>query len=119
MTQPDLFKNERVEKQRLFFFSVLSSAMLLIAVLSRQPYGFYQAIRWVICANLVWLAVHIYKEHEDWYYPLLYVILAIIFNPIAPFHFDRGVWLVLDAAALLLIALPALGFVAAFKKKNY
>lgn len=70
-------------------------------------------LRWIVCAAAVAIAAHLFQG-ESYKHAWLFVIIAVIFNPIAPIHFDREVWRVIDALA----ALPFIGVAGASLRRR-
>ena len=99
------------EKQNVIVKSV-SIMMLLIAALE-LPYDYYVFLRWIICGSSGYFA---YIYFQDGFRKVGYVFLgiAIIFNPIAPFYLNKSTWIIIDiiVAGMFLISI----FVR--KKKN-
>lgn len=60
-----------------------------------HPYSFYMLLRWFNCIMAGYLAWRLfYSERVP--LALLFGIVAIIFNPIAPIRFQRDTWATLD-----------------------
>ena len=80
------------------------AAMLLVA-LGPMPYGFYTLLRWVACGAFLCLA---YQEHQlrsgatGW--SVLFVGMAILFNPLLPIHLTREAWAPIDAGSAIVVA---------------
>lgn len=90
--------------------SVLLGAGVWCAVLALvhfDHYWVYQLSRWGVCAAAVFGAVTL--AGKPWQWPLW--ALAVLFNPIAPIHFGRDVWQILDGVAALVF------IIATFLKK--
>jgi hypothetical protein len=72
---------------------------LLLAVLP-LPYGYYFLLRWLVTAFSLYLAYQ-YSENASkltgW--TLTYLLMAVLWNPVAPVFLDRESWFVLDLAA--------------------
>ena len=70
-------------------------AILFFTCLLEMPYGYYQLVRWVA---LVGFAVLAYKSYEDENIVLaiVYVGLAILFQPVFKIALGREVWNVVD-----------------------
>ena len=78
------------------------AAMVLLVALAQWPYVYYQVLRWVVCAAAVNVAYRAYRWKRQatlW----AFAIVAIIFNPLAPFHLPRGVWQVLNLAGVVVL----------------
>ncbi len=82
----------------------LIAAAMLFAALGRQPYDYYTLLRWVACgvaAFTAFQAVEIKKTGWLW----VFVIVAVVLNPIAPLRLKRETWAYVDVAAAVLILL--------------
>lgn len=75
---------------------IVTSIALLVTVLP-LPYFYYQILRWLVCTTLIILYVNSNKTGEQ--SPLIvWIIIAIIFNPVSPIHFPKSLWLIIDIA---------------------
>ena len=77
--------------QALIFVVV---AFLFIGVLP-LPYGYYMLLRFIACGAFIW-ATYISFERKNSILPWIFIILAIIFNPIIKIHFSKNIWAVID-----------------------
>jgi hypothetical protein len=75
-----------------------------------QPYAYYQILRWLTCSTAIMIAVFAYRWGNRWV-PWVFGAMAILFNPIAPIHFERERWEGIDFLASIVFA------IAAFKLK--
>lgn len=85
--------------------SVISAIMLLLAIPS-WAYGYYVLLRWMVTASAVFLVYIAYNlKNKFWFF--LMAIIALLFNPLAPVHLDKQVWVVIDfiVAILFLISI--------------
>jgi hypothetical protein len=93
--------------------SVIAIVMLLLAIPSGLwAYGYYVILRWVVTIAALfvfWTAYELKKTEWLW----IMGATALLFNPIAPIHIDKGTWVIIDfiAAGLFLISI--------FKIKRY
>lgn len=79
-----------------------TGAALLLA-LAPMPYGYYQLLRFAVCAAFIVLAYDARKTDRSAVYWIWLAALAVVYNPIARIHFERDVW-----AGLNLVAVAAL-----------
>ena len=80
----------------------LIAAGMLFLALTRMPYEYYQILRWVVCgvsAYTAFLASEMALNGWMW----LFIVIAIMFNPIVPVHMTRDAWAWIDATVALLI----------------
>lgn len=75
---------------------LLVAAVLAFVAIGDFPYGFYRLVRWVVFVAGLAAALRL-KDFPGWMWGLGFV--ALVFNPIAPLHFDKGIWRLLDAGA--------------------
>ena len=80
------------------------SAYMLYNAPNANPYWYYQLLRWLVCFTAAIVAYYAYQWQNLWA-PWLFGAIAVLFNPIVPFHFDRRAWAMVDvAAAVFMIA---------------
>ena len=82
-------------------------AVLLLLCLVKMPYGFYQIVRFLAFAGFGYLAYLEYKgKNID--RMVLFVVLALLFQPFLPLSLGRVIWNIVDVVvALYLIYLLA------------
>lgn len=81
--------------------TIIAVIMLLLAIPSIWPYGYYQLLRWIILGIGAYLGyLSIKKENITW--AIIMSIIAITFNPFFPFYLDKEVWIVIDFIASIL-----------------
>jgi hypothetical protein len=79
------------------------SPRLVLHQADGHPYSYYTMLRWLACSAAVVLVWRGAVQGAKWAWAL--VPLAILFNPIAPIHFSRDIWQILDIAAALVMVL--------------
>ena len=87
---------------------LIVGSALCLAVL-RWPYSYYTMLRWAVCIIAAYGAFRAFDAgRKTW--PWVFGALAVLFNPLAPMHFARATWTVLDflAALILFLSVPAL-----------
>ena len=89
--------------------SIILTALtvLLLLCLAKMPYGFYQIVRFLAFAGFGYLAYLEYKG-KSIDRMVLFVILALLFQPFLPLSLGRVIWNIVDVVvALYLIYLLA------------
>jgi hypothetical protein len=82
----------------------LIAAIMLFAALGRHAYDYYTLLRWVACGVCAYTAFQATQSKKNgWLW--IFVIAAIVLNPIAPLHLKRETWGFVDAAAAVLLLL--------------
>ena len=90
---------------------IICGILLLIAIPSWWPYGFYTLLRWVICAISVYVAYNFYKSKlSAWTF--VFGSIAILFNPLFPIYLTKSSWVGIDFISSILF------FVSAYSIKN-
>jgi hypothetical protein len=73
---------------------------LLIWSFFPHSYNFYIILRWsvfIVSAYGAWRSA----QKKEYYFVLVHVAAAVIFNPFTPLHFERSVWNFIDGIAAL------------------
>ncbi|HEX5324245.1 MAG TPA: DUF6804 family protein [Capsulimonadaceae bacterium] len=102
---------------RLFSTIALAGAawMLFVAWQGREPYLWYQNMRWVVCIATAFSAYAIYRNgHAIWvrWVPVVMLLaVAFLFNPLIPFRYTRLEWQRWDERFLVVI-LVSIGITA-------
>ena len=81
--------------------SLLTSLILLLAIVRGGSYDFFLVVRIVVTVNSALLAWRYYKKRTR--LTLLYGGVAVLFNPVLPVFLNREVWRLIDAAVLGLL----------------
>lgn len=77
--------------------AAIAAVMLLLAV-CKWPYAYYQIMRWVVSAAGVFVAWKGWTFKQTWAI-WAFGFIAVLFNPLVPFHINRNTWQVLDMLA--------------------
>ena len=83
------------------WLKIIAIIMLVGALAYTFPYVYYQFMNWVVVgASLVTVQQALTKDRiaTAW----VYIFLAVVFNPIAPFSLRADVWQIADLAAIVL-----------------
>lgn len=75
--------------------------MLLIGM-AEMPYGYYTLLRLVITGVFLMAALIAY-DRKIAFLPWIYLLFAIVFNPLVKVHFEKEVWAWIDLAASILL----------------
>lgn len=88
----------------VFIYGALA-AILLLSVLD-LPYGFYEFVRFVATAAFAYLAYKEYEKKGSKDRMILFIVLAILFQPFYKLSLGKVVWSFVDVVtAVLLIVL--------------
>ena len=74
--------------------------VLLLVCLIDLPYGYYQFVRFVAMVLFGLLAYDFYSKKKE-LYAVLYISLAIMFQPVFKISFGREMWNILDVVVAL------------------
>lgn len=89
---------------------IISIALLALSVL-HHVYGHYDILRWVVTITAVYSAYLAYDK-KDTIWVAVFVIIAILFNPIEHIYFRYSTWQIIEIAAAAAFAISIY-----FKKK--
>ena len=87
------------------WLKLLAIALALGALAPIPYYAYFQLMNWVVVGAALmtaWQAYKLGKLFPAW----LFVLVAVVFNPLAPFYFSADVWRIADVvvAALFLVS---------------
>ena len=95
---------------RINWFKFLAIGLLLWA-LGYHQYGYYQFLRWVVSGSGAYLAYLSYNAKKE-FWTWIFAGIALLFNPIIPFHFLRDTWQSIDVITAIIF------FISVFKVKG-
>lgn len=75
-----------------------------------MPYGYYQFVRLASTGSFLYLG-YVAKEDGENVTPVIYVLLALLFQPFIKVVFEKGIWNTIDIVV-------AIGLIVSLKKKN-
>jgi FtsH-binding integral membrane protein len=90
--------------------SVLAIVMLLgvfapiFANFPAWPYAYFQFMNWVVAIAAL-MVLNEATRNDKTVLVLVFGLVAIIFNPLAPFYLSPDIWQILDLATALLFGL--------------
>lgn len=73
---------------------IISAVILFIAIFN-LPYFYYQLLRWAIMVSAGYLAYNYFKNKSN-NLGIVFTVVAILFNPLIPFYFDKSIWHIID-----------------------
>ncbi len=90
--------------------------LLLVAIFSIKEYSFYILLRWIVCLTSIYIAYLSYEARKfSWI--CVIGIIALIFNPIIPFHLNKDIWIVIDFIVAIIFGMTIYVFRKADKEK--
>ena len=84
------------------WFKILA-ILFLLGALADNPYGYYQLLRWVILIIGAYSAYLVYNTAKK-VWPWVFGVIAILFNPIIPFSFQRETWQIIDIIVAIIFS---------------
>ena len=81
----------------------IAGVMLLVGALPIPIYAYYIFLRILVCLTCILIIIQARKGKIG--SPMMYVLLAILFNPVIPIHLPKMVWFPIDIAAGLILLL--------------
>jgi len=86
---------------RIWIPQLVSSALLLVALDTGNPYEYYTLLRWVCSACFAYLAYKaLSRNRPPWAW--IFGVLAFLYNPIWPLHLTRQLWTRINVATIAL-----------------
>ena len=96
-------------KSRFIKYFVILSILMLFGAIAEWPYGYYTLLRWITCIASILVAFQAFEKNIDWA-KVVFIVIAILFNPLAPIYLSRSIWVPLDiiTAVLFIFAIKIL-----------
>lgn len=84
----------------------ITSVLLLLAIpTGLWPYGYYVVLRWIVSISAGYIAYKYYEQKvQSW--TIVFGIITILFNPIAPIYLDKSTWVIFDFLTAILFLYP-------------
>ncbi len=79
----------------------LVAIVFLIGSFGNFPFAYYQLMNW-IAAGAALMTAYQARQQAKAIFMWLFVLIAIIFNPIAPFYLSNDTWRIADIVVILL-----------------
>ena len=71
-----------------------------------MPEGYYTFLRFALVVITLALIIQLHSKKISRHL-LILIAIALLFNPIFPFHFSRGLWIGMDVIVAIYFALTA------------
>ncbi|TFB08818.1 hypothetical protein E3V08_02465 [Candidatus Atribacteria bacterium MT.SAG.1] len=68
---------------------------MLFGAVAEWPYGYYTLLRWITCIASTLVIFQAFEKNIDWA-KVVFIVIAILFNPLAPIHLSRSTWIPID-----------------------
>ena len=92
------------------WFKILA-ALILLGGLGNNAYSYYTFLRWAVMIAAAYSAYRAYKTGKTGWAWIMGII-AVLFNPIAPFYLKRDTWQLIDLVTACIF------FASAFQSKS-
>ena len=89
--------------KRIWITQTIVILMLLWGLQRGNPYEYYTLLRWVCCVSFLYLAIRAWHQSKRGW-TAIFVITAIIYNPILEFYARRETWAIINVATAGLAA---------------
>jgi len=77
---------------------IVLAAIACFVAIADLPYGYYGFLRWAICGVAIVSAIQMHRmNRQGWVW--IFGLIAILFNPLVPIHFEKSTWRIVDGAA--------------------
>jgi len=92
--------HQKDETNFIKYFIILTIFMLFGAM-AEWPYGYYTILRWITCIASILVIFQAFEKNIDWV-KVVFIVIAILFNPLAPIYLSRSTWIPLDIITAIL-----------------
>jgi len=89
------------DKNNFTKYFIILSIFMLFGAIAEWPYGYYVLLRWITCITSILVAFQAFEKNIDWA-KVVFIVIAILFNPLAPIYLSRSIWIPLDIVTAIL-----------------
>jgi len=82
-------------KSRFIKYFVILNILMLFGAIAEWPYGYYTFLKWITCITSILVAFQAFEKNIDWA-KVVFIVIAILFNPLAPIYLSRSTWIPID-----------------------
>ncbi|PKP61687.1 hypothetical protein CVT91_02310 [Candidatus Atribacteria bacterium HGW-Atribacteria-1] len=82
-------------KNRFTKYFIILTIFILFGAIAEWPYGYYILLRWITCITSILVAFQAFEKNIDWA-KVVFIVIAILFNPLAPIYLSRSTWIPID-----------------------
>lgn len=81
-------------------------AILIIAATTKQQFSYYSFVRWAVLTASIYFAYNTFSQKQVGL-TIFFTILAILFNPLKQFSFQKETWHLIDylVSAIILVTI--------------
>ena len=89
-----------------FVFMRALVIVLLIAATQNLPYDYYTLLRFIVTGVSAY-GIYFAYQHKKQIWLWVFIIIAVLFNPISPIYLDKAIWVFIDyiVAAVFFVSL--------------
>ena len=88
-------------KNRFIKYFIILTVFMLFGAIAEWPYSYYTLLRWITCIASTLVVFQAFEKNIDWA-KVVFIVIAILFNPLAPIYLSRGTWIPLDIITAIL-----------------
>jgi hypothetical protein len=89
------------EKNNFIKYFIILTILMLFGAVAEWPYGYYTILRWITCITSILVVLQAFEKNIDWA-KVVFIIIAILFNPLTPIYLSRSTWIPLDIITAIL-----------------
>ena len=92
---------KRKDEKKFIKYFIILSVIALFGAVAEWPYGYYIFLRWITCIASILVAFQAFEKNINWA-KVVFIIVAILFNPLAPIYLSRNTWIPIDIITAIL-----------------
>ncbi|MBA7581529.1 hypothetical protein ES708_23435 [subsurface metagenome] len=87
--------SNRKDKNKFIKYFLILSIIMLFGAIAAWPYGYYIILRWITFITSILVLLQAFEKNINWA-KVVFIGIAILFNPLAPIYLSRSTWMPLD-----------------------
>lgn len=109
---------DQITNHKVIIISITAIYLILCGVSDGEfDYGFYTLLRFIVTLCSLYTAYVIFKIYNNqWKTYIIYISIAILFNPIIKIELEQETWAIVDFITAVIIVIPL--FYKRFRDKD-
>lgn len=121
-----IMEKEKRKFKYLVFIWIIPIIYLIVTLSIPMPYYCYQLLKWVVCVIssimcfIIWDNHLIHPKRDRLKFETIFIFgaIAVLYNPIAPVHFTKEVWIYINSFTLSIFLADCIWFIFENRKKR-
>ena len=89
------------DQSNFYKYFLIIPIIMLLGAMAQWPYGYFVLLRWAVTVGAIIVVINAFDKNIGWA-KVVFIIITILFNPLAPIYLSRSTWIPLDIITAIL-----------------